>query len=330
MRFASLLLLAALGACYSPAGEATCKVECSGPDSPCPGAMRCGDYNFCEKPGGETCGPGGEIIDAFVPDPDAQGDAPVDGLVSGPCLVASTMISDDSIAPVGAWFVGDHFSQRAMMIGASNLMSYEGNFDVSGATYARPVIEPVGTEYRAPRLSPGGSEMYLKADVSGTISFGLSTRTGPNAWSLHSNVVFKNGAQFIQFSDADNISPPTLTNPRRLVVSSSNGFQEFTETNPLLWKLALTVSTPILGGVSFLGQASLSPEGLKLVFQGQGAGLISAYYVTRPDVTQNFSGPAIEIPHNMQSSVYTPFLSANCKHFYYTSNMGDVRHVLLP
>jgi hypothetical protein len=24
------------------------------------------------------------------------------------------------------------------------------------------------------------------------------------------------------------------------------------------------------------------------------------------------------------------FLSANCKHFYYMSNMGDVRHVVLP
>lgn len=88
MRFASPLLLFA--ACYGPAGEAPCTVRCAGVGSPCPGAMQCGAFDFCVQPGGATCGPGGEVIGAFVADSSIDADAE-------PCSLVPAAVTDTGL-----------------------------------------------------------------------------------------------------------------------------------------------------------------------------------------------------------------------------------------
>jgi hypothetical protein len=330
VRFA--LVLVALGACYSPTGEATCTVKCDGPDAPCPGAMRCGDANFCEQPGGATCGPGGEVVDAS---PNPMVDASdLDGLVTGPCTPSSSMTSETGLSRSGEWFVGDHFSQRAMMFYDGDLLTFEGNFDAPGGTYVTAVAPNMtNITYRGPRLSLGGAEMYLKVANNGEISFGRSMRSAADKWSLPASVAFTSGGTNVLFDDSDDISPPTVTSPRRLMISSVNAFLEFSQSgsDPLTWKLESSTFGGVLFGVTFLGQASLSPDGLMMIFRGNGGANNQAYYVTRTTVAQAFGGIAVPLPHVSNLSVNTPFLSANCKHFYYTATpTGELRHVLLP
>jgi len=284
--------------------------------------MICGENLYCENPAGPKCGPGGDIVDAGDPD----------GTTSGACTPAASMTSDQSLALVGVWFAGDHASQRAMFYDGTAIRTYEGNFDASGGKYV-PALPQLDATLRAPRLAPGGAEMFLKIDDAGAITFGRSTRVGPTKWTAPDPLTFTtSGPVLPSFADGDNISPPTLTDPRRLIISGTFGYHELVETSDAQhWSLVSTTAGGTLFETSFVGEASLSPDGLKLIFLGNRGGTINAFYVTRPSTMSAFAGSAMPLPHAAGNSPITPFLSADCKHFYYTAMpAGDVRHVVLP
>lgn len=299
MRLAVVLLFGA--ACSSPEGEGTC-------------------------PGDATCGPGGELIDAAI------ADAPTDA--ADPCVPATTMTSDDVIGPSATHFVGDHGSQRAVAYNLTGTISLEGNFD-AGGTYVEVLPPTTESVYSRPRLAPGGEEMFVAVDTAPTKTFGRATRISPNQWSNVDNMAFYDGGTKLDpFLTGDaNISAPTVTQPRRLVVSSSDGVREFVEFqgDPLVWRLVNTVGATVFGE-QFLGQAMLSADGLRMTFRGNNqTGNTTAFIVTRGDLAESFLGVAVELPHDASLSVETPFLSANCKHLYYTAMpAGVVHHVLLP
>jgi len=126
-------------------------------------------------------------------------------------------------------------------------------------------------------------------------------------------------------------SAPTTTTPRRMIVSSPNVHDEYVEVAPDSWRRILRHQLSF-GTVTFLGHAVLSEDGRRLVFRGQdGTQIVSGYYVDRAAIDVGFPKTPIKIPTGDALSVATPFLTNDCRHFYYTDpNNGDqIRHVAL-
>lgn len=271
-----------------------------------------------------------QIFDASVtPNVDANIDALIDSAAitcSPTAFIASTSLGTD-----GSWFTADRTSGRATKLDvAATIRGSEGNTYNLPATGYTTIISSAIVSYDAPRLSPGGNELYAVEDSSGFYSLIRTTWVAPLMWSSPQPVELASGAGFVLLAAGDAPSSVTTTNPRRMIISRTGGYDEYVEVTPTRWSRVSSVGASAFS-VAFLGEGMLSPDGLRLAFRGQvGAANIGAYMVTRPDVATPFSPAALRLPTE-PVNVSRPFLTDDCKHLYFTDgNTGILQHVRYP
>jgi hypothetical protein len=191
-------------------------------------------------------------------------------------------------------------------------------------------------QFRSPHLAPNGLELFMRLHLvqSNTWAFVRTDRTAlTDAWSMPQGIAV---ASAPPITDADDPSSPTTTTPRLMAVSRSGmGFAEISEESPTSWKvvqvaLATSYETDDAKSVAFLGNAHLTEDGRRLVFQGQvGGENVSAFYLERASVAVAFASPARRIP--TESSVSQPFMTSDCKTlFYRRAGEGFVYRVVYP
>ena len=332
MRWLAVLL--GLTACYRPGSDAPCTVTCSAAATECPDGLICNtEMGRCALASGGCRAADATLgketsIDSPI---DSSIDSSIDAASSVLCAVSTTVLADASLTG-GTWFIADRGAQRAVKEEAGVIVGLSGDPDTTmGSSYSDLFANvPAGTTYRAPRLAPGAGELFLLKQVITGYSIAQSTRTG-EIWSSPQSLAFKDQSGTFDVSVDVRNAPgaPTTTVPRRILVSENLGFnvaefREITGTNE--WRHVQSHPTSF-GTVNILGQATLSENGRRMVFTGQeGGGIVSGYYVDRANVGDPFAAPATKLAAS-PLSVRTPYLTADCKHYYYSDpNAPDVIH----
>ncbi len=325
----ALAVVVGLTACYQPGTEVPCTVRC-GAAQECPGGLVCNTAtNQCALVGGgcSVDAPPG-TIDSPV---DSSVDSPIDSMLDAapiiPCVFSPAPPGSMMLVP-GDWYIAERAAPRAVMIAAGIISQTTIPDTINPASYT-PLYAPSIVLYSAPRLAPGGNELFLVIK-SGSIAMGSSTRNvTSNVWSVPLSMKMKepNGVTDATFLDGHVPSAPTTTNPRRMLVSLS-GIDEYRETAPNEWRRIASYPANI-DGVDVLGHALLSPDGLRMTFRGQRpSNNVAGYYLERASVSSAFGTP-IQIPTSDGLSVATPYLTPDCKHYYYADpNGGYIHHVV--
>jgi len=332
MRAAWLACL--LTGCYQPTGEAACTLQCAS-TSGCPAHLACRN-GWCQDPNGAACtlDDGGLVIEDGI-----QPDGP-----AALCPTPSTHGTETAVV-AGYWFGARIDAERYAIKFAIELDSMQmpigmirGTRDdvITGAPpFGLIMADDPNYKYRAPRLAPSGLEMYVRMEpMAAPVRIGRSVRTpGSDAWSLPAMITIAN----LALSTGDDPSPPTTTSPRHMVIShdDSMGFSELHEVGPDSWVVDRTQSmtgyvTPTTENVSFLGEAHLTEDGLRLVFRGQIIPQpVGAFYLERASVGVPFASPARQLP--TLGSVSHPFWTSDCRYLLYDRQIdGQAYRVVYP
>jgi hypothetical protein len=277
----------------------------------------------CYRSANETC-----AIVVCDPDAgviDASGDAATDG-APATCTMPTSGGSEAPLANVVAqWFVG------AFAADFPSVQFAPGSGSVAfqlGADFLPPYTEVISadamTKYDAPRLAPNGLEIFLRVDETTGSRLGIVTRAaGATSWPgvVTPVTLLDSTATKTLVIGTDAVpSPPTVTNPRLMVVSHGAGIaiDEFEEIAPGSWKLLR--QHPVPAGVSYSGEASITGDGTFLVFRGRVGSLNQAMYVARQS-DDFFGGTAAALP-GTTDSVNEPYLAPDCKHLFYNNQTG--------
>jgi hypothetical protein len=315
-----LIWFLGLAACYQPNAATPCTLACT---TSCPPGLDCIENRCVERNG--TCPTDARIIDAQELDADAE---------NMPMCVPSNLPGSESVVlNIGAWF-----SARLAAPTYAVVFRFEGTNNDIGAVrgtdgaitnpaYSLIALDTAVDLVRAPRLSPSGTEMFLRIEPTGGMApyIARRKRSSGNMWSIGVAQVIASHV----ITD-DDPSPPTTTTPRRMILSRPNVLVEIEETAAENWKVVepqdsvftLADNTP----VAFLGQAHLTTNGLRMVFRGQVSGqLIGAFYADRTSLTVPFSSPVRQLQTSM--SAHTPFFTSDCTVLFYTTTNNQVMRV---
>jgi len=311
----------ALTACYRPGADLPCTVQC-GAAGACPDDLLCNAAtNQCALADG-TCVAG----DAGF------GDAADAAMIDGPpgaALCTLPVNFTRSTVGVGIWFTPDRdrIPQLAVKYEAGDIHVTEG--DVHGVSYTPMLAAAMNTSYHNPRLVPGADEVFFIHNVSGVYSLRRAKRLAAGDWPT-TVVLLKTegGAITIPIAGNEEIGAPTATVPRRMLVSTGTVLDEFEEQAPDLW-WRVRRHAASFAPVVFLGRATLSKDGRRLVFRGHDpATYVSGYYADRATIADSFPTTALLIPGQATDSVETPFLSDDCRDYYYTHPTSvQIQHV---
>ena len=283
--------------------------------------------------GDPACGPG-----------DALADMTIDGTPSPDvCVVPTASPVGDAVITgvVGTYFTGvlaDDFP--AALLGIDN-MSNVAVLAQRGQGFMGPqmvaIPQNAGEVLAAPRLAPDGLEIFLRIDftANNTHRIMLATRDpGSDFWKAPVTVALVNGMA----GDGDaEPSPPTTTDPRRMVLSYGiRAIEEYVELNhdPRSWTLLRRITNPAFGLADYAGQASLTADAQFLVVRAKGpvSQLNTAFTVAR-SADGGFNNVAVPLPGSGATfSTDEPYLAPDCKHLFYTDETAaqQVHEVTYP
>ena len=240
-----------------------------------------------------------------------------------PCTLPDSFTSDISLTAAGDWFGATLGTERYAILRADFVdatstprSSIFGTFDdvTTGSTTYTPIIAGSAAEtYQSPRLSYDGHEVFTRVDRGGTVVIARAFRAPLSpSWSVLQDVDLRvGGASFVVPANTD-VGVPTQTSPRRMIlVYGTTGFDEFEENVASgTWDLHLHHANPAYEE-SFLGQAHLTADGLRLVYVHQiSASLDAVYVVERPDYESLFL-PAARLLATA-STASRPYLVPDC------------------
>lgn len=162
-----------------------------------------------------------------------------------------------------------------------------------------------------PRLAPDGDRMLVaRIDSSSTANYNVALydRTGAT-WAFRQDVYVAPG------SSTEVLHSTPASDGRFLLYTASAGqtFSEFAETSPQNWTIVATHTTAELG-VAGMFPANLSPDGLRIVFQGTGlSSVYGIYYADRANVGVPFN------PASLLAASYLPdpFMTSDCGRLYF-------------
>ena len=197
-------------------------------------------------------------------------------------------------------------------------------------------MAPATTTYLTPRLGPDGVEVVLvmtkdqKISIARSVLDSLTMKFGAPSELM---LLEEDGVTPAAIGTGLSPSPPTKSSPRRMLLSSTvydSPIDEYEEVNDTTWKRVYRHGP--FGTVHFVGEATLSEDGRRMVFRGQITGLSpAAFYVERPSVTAAFAPAAGQLPTMNALVIYTPYLTSDCKHYYYTElSTNVIQHVTYP
>jgi hypothetical protein len=270
---------------------------------------------------------------------DAVADTMSDG-TSGCVVPTANPVADTALTGVqGSYFTGvlaDDFP--AALLGIDN-MSNVAVLQQRGQAFTGPfmvaIIQTAGEVLAAPRLAPTGLEIFLRIDFTSnnTHRIMLATRE-PNSdlWNAPVTVALANG--MADRADAEP-SPPTTTDPRRMVLSyGTSAIEEYVELghNPRMWTLIRRIDNPMFGLADYAGEATLTADGQFLVVRAksQVSQLNTAFMVAR-SADGGFNNIAVPLPGSgVTIPVNEPYLAPDCKHVFYSDDGAQVRMATYP
>lgn len=325
-----LAVLLALVGCYRPGSEVPCTVTCSALGE-CPDGLACNAIGQCALPGG-GCMPDDASASEDSASDGPRRDAPSDGgvtfdAVPGVLCVPGSLVSMATLT-VGTWFTPDLDGnpQLAVKLVNANILVTEGNANTnSGASYSAMFPITVDVQYNVPRLAPTLQEVFHLRIANNVPSLQRATRVSAGAWTT-TTVLLKDatGQLTTLITGTEEIGAPTTTNPRYMLITSGSSITEYVEFSANEWRRVLNHSSAFTD-ISFLGRATLSESGRRMVFRGQKSGAnVAGFYTDRLNPGQPFTTVADRIPSLDTDSVETPYLSEDCRHFYYTHPTSDV------
>lgn len=322
-----LAFVLALTGCYRPGADAPCTVECSAAGA-CPDGLRCNPAtNQCALEDG-----GCVALDASsdASDADAMRDGGLDAPLEPPCTPSSSFM----IMPLtqGAWFTPDldRNPQLAFKIDLGEPYVTEGNADTQdGGAYSLLGPPNVAASYGSARLAPTVDEVLYVRTESGIPALMRAKRVSAGNWSSSAMSLHDESNLTILLSGTEELGAPTATSPRHMLVTTGPVLDEFVETNSSVWTRVRRHSASFTG-ISFLGRATLTEDGRRMVFRGQIVPAnVAGFYTDRANVGDLFTAVATRIPATPSDSVETPYLTDDCHHYYYTSSTSrQIQHVV--
>ncbi|HEU0029837.1 MAG TPA: hypothetical protein VFQ53_04330 [Kofleriaceae bacterium] len=182
----------------------------------------------------------------------------------------------------------------------------------------------------APALASTGDRMILRARLdTGVDALVESVRTGENTWSPPQLIELRDiNDTVIGFASGQEPTQATDTQPRHMLVDTDGAFTEYVEIQPLVWRQLATTTAGSLG-IPELRNASLTENGLRLVYLGQPAGgqLQRVYTYKRSTIDEPFTGAPTELYQNQVETESYPYLSNDCKLLWYVSAANQIREV---
>jgi hypothetical protein len=210
--------------------------------------------------------------------------------------------------------------------GASNTLIEQGPVD--SELQGTDITPSAGFDFSYAALAPEGDQLWV---IRGEAAAGVATisvydRAPPNSWT------FAYVAYTLPATDTGaSLSPPMRVGPdRHMLYTVGADIHELQELSLGVWSELRIYGRNSLG-VMLFGSATLSPDGLRMVFtgtsSGPGPGSPGVFYSDRASVTDAFTtstfleGPPVD--------GQTPFLTEDCGRVYF-SGLGSVFFVAQP
>jgi hypothetical protein len=255
-----------------------------------------------------------DLPDAAVLPPDAD------------CMV---MIGRDESLTQGVSFTADRSEQRAVKQMGDVLFETVGDVDTNeSAAFHVMFTPPENLAFATPQLASGAAELVVRIDntMLNTSTLGVSRRSG-DTWSmpLPIGIFDETGTNPLAVDRITLPSPPTTTNPRKMLVTSSRGLEEFAESVQDRWirRGVFVLSNLEVQSVDF---GMLTPDATHVIYSGIQGG--------QPEIRRaDRNGPdggilGTKILHNGFGAV--PFFTADCQdHLYYSATDGTIHHVIV-
>ena len=316
----ALALAVALVGCYRPSDPA-CSIACTiGDPSTCPSGLACGAASYCEASGQNCNG----ILDARN-----DGAPESDGSTTGACNEFPT----EAEVVAGGEYTTNAQRTRASILDGDIYVNDNEVDAPSRSSYVVAVSTPsIANEIYGGRLDPTGDLLYFATDVmtTSTSRIYVARRTGANTWQPPETVVLVRGTD-VTLPEGTTVGASThpMFGRRLLPIRIGTGFDEYIETSTgavTQFEYKATYEPADLG-VATLRAASFTATGLRVVFDGE-VGQVSGIFVAERANANGPFGPAVLLRKNLESSVDTaPFLSADCKHLYW-SRLGVAYHAV--
>lgn len=237
----------------------------------------------------------------------------------------------DETLTEGAWFSADRALGRAVKVQAQVVKETVGDVDTNQEAAFTDIAFPNAASYNqfdAPRLAPGANELFVRAvDVQLGLDTFLHAQRRGDAWDNLIELQFLGSD--VQVTSGASVGPPTITSPRRMMLSQSNGVIELEETAANTWQERHLYTANALAMI-FIEEAMLTPDGSQLVLIAQdspGAPL-QVWVAKRPSPVDTFDTLMPVYSHGLSTPEF-PFFTVDClKHLYYSLG-PQIHHVIL-
>ena len=245
-----------------------------------------------------------------------------------PCMLPAGF---DETLTEGAWFSADRTLGRAVKVQGQVVKETVGDVDTNQEAAFTAIAFPNAANYNqfdAPRLAPGANELFVFAvgAVTGVDTFLHSQRRGDKWDNLIELTILGSDVQIVSGAS---VGPPTITNPRRMMLSQSNGVIELEEVSASSWQERQFYSADALGMI-FIEQAMLTPDGTELVLIAQDASNapLQVWVAKRTSQLDAFDTLVPVYSHGISTPEF-PFFTTDClKHLYYSLG-PQIHHVIL-
>jgi hypothetical protein len=181
------------------------------------------------------------------------------------------------------------------------------------------------TSVGAPRVGATGKEMLVTDSAADAIV--LYMAAGNNTWA-------RLGPLYPTSSDADDVSQPTdaISGERHFIYYSATGksLHELIAAQPWTNVTAINATLDVgrLGGVAPVSGASLSYDGLRMVFEGQvSTDDPDVYYLSRASADSQFDVGTLTKIYKAVGVEGTPYMTEDCSALYFTGPNSTVMKV---
>jgi hypothetical protein len=269
---------------------------------------------------------GCDLIFKINVEPDGSPGATAD--MFDPCKLP---VGFDETLTEGAWFSADRAVGRAVKVRSQVVLEAVGDVDTNQDAAFTAIAFPNAASYNqfdAPRLAPGANELFLFAvgAQTGLDTFLHAQRRGEQ-WDMLVELSLL-GAD-VQVTSGASVGPPTITNPRRMMLSQGNGVVELEQVATDTWQERHLYTAQALNMI-FIEQAMLTPDGLELLLiaQDSAGAPLQVWIGKRASQLDTFDSLMAVYSHGISTPEF-PFFTQDClKHLYYSLG-PQIHHVIL-
>lgn len=179
-------------------------------------------------------------------------------------------------------------------------------------------FSPSGT-FTAAVFRPDGHAMWTLGSDNSLYHF-MQNPSVPDNWAAGAAVTFNNTTVIAgdQFGAAS--GPLGQGGAHALVLYRNHTFAEYRGNGAFMSAFGPVLTAAALANITPLGAASLTEDGIRIVFSGQqGTSDPNVYYLERSDVMTPFAGTPMPI-YAAPGTEATPYLTVTCQTLYFSEN----------